>query len=58
MARGQDGKPMPLLGGQWEVVGATGKFKGLTGFGTLRIEVLEGTRRHRMFEGDLIRSSK
>jgi hypothetical protein len=58
MARGQDGKPMPLLGGQWEVVGATGKFKGLTGLGTLRIEVLEGTRRHWMFEGDLIRSSK
>jgi hypothetical protein len=57
MVKGQDGKPMPLLGGEWEVVGATGKLKGLAGLGTLRIEVLEGTSRHWMFEGDLIPSS-
>jgi hypothetical protein len=58
MAKGQDGKPLPLLGGQWEVVGGTGKLKGLTGLGTLRIEVLEGTNRHWMFEGELIPSTQ
>jgi hypothetical protein len=58
MASGQDKKPVPLLGGQWEVVGGTGKLKGLTGLGTMRIDMLEGTSRHWMFEGDLIPSSK
>jgi hypothetical protein len=58
MAKGQDGKPMPLLGGHWEIVGGTGKLEGLTGLGTLRIEVLEGSNRHWMFEGELIPSSQ
>jgi hypothetical protein len=58
MVKGTDGKPMPLLGGQWEVVGATGKLKGLTGLGTMRIEVLEGSSRHWMFEGELIPSTQ
>jgi hypothetical protein len=58
MVKGQDGKPMPLLGGQWAVVGATGKLKGLTGLGTMRIEVLEDTNRRWLFEGDLITSSR
>jgi len=58
MARGPDGNPVPLMGGQWEVVGGTGELEGLTGLGTMRIEVLEGTSRRGMFEGDLIPSSK
>jgi hypothetical protein len=58
MAKGPDGRAVPLLGGQWEVVGGTGTLEGLMGLGTLRIEVLEGTSRHWIFEGDLIPSSR
>jgi hypothetical protein len=54
LANGADGKPVPLMGGHWEVVGSTGALKGLAGFGTMRIDVLKGTERHWMFDGDLM----
>jgi hypothetical protein len=54
LANGADGKPVPLMGGHWEVVGSTGALKGLAGFGTMRIDVLKGTQRHWLFDGELL----
>lgn len=52
---GIDGKPMLLDNGVWEVVGGTGKLKGLRGAGTLHIKrVLSPRERKFVLEGELI----
>jgi hypothetical protein len=53
-----DGKPASLMGGHWEVVGSTGKLKGLAGMGTVRIDVLSPTERQWQFAGDLFESTR
>ncbi|EKF7416845.1 TPA: hypothetical protein MXR76_006387 [Pseudomonas aeruginosa] len=53
MSTGDNGQPLPLLAGHWEVVGATGTLKGLSGLGTLRIHVLKGSDRHWVMDGEL-----
>jgi|APFre7841882724_1041349.scaffolds.fasta_scaffold49610_2 hypothetical protein len=56
LGTGADDKPQPLIGGHWEVVGSTGKLRGLTGMGTMRINILSPTERQWLFEGDLLQS--
>ncbi|MEX2162646.1 MAG: hypothetical protein WD823_00165 [Sulfuricaulis sp.] len=52
--RGADGKPMLLDNGVWEVVGSTGKLKGLQGAGTLHIKrVPSPLERRFILEGEL-----
>jgi hypothetical protein len=51
---GPDGNPMLLDNGIWEVVGSTGKFKGLQGAGILRIEPVSQTERRFILEGELV----
>lgn len=51
---GADGKPAVLDGGIWEVVGASGRFNGLKGAGTLRIRALSPTERRFALEGELV----
>lgn len=51
---GPDGKPALLDNGVWEVVGATGKFKGLQGAGTLHIKSVSPTDRNFILEGELV----
>jgi len=52
---GADGKPMLLDNGVWEVVGSTGKLKGLQGAGTLHIKrVPSPNDRNFILEGELI----
>ncbi|MFC3286221.1 hypothetical protein [Litchfieldella rifensis] len=51
---GQDGKPMLLDNGVWEVVGGTGKFEGLEGAGTLHLEFPSQTDRGFILEGDMV----
>lgn len=51
---GPDGKPALLDNGIWEVVGASGKFKGLQGAGTLHIKPASATDRNFILEGDLV----
>lgn len=51
------GVPQYLMSGIWEVVGATGALKGLTGLGTLRINMLSATQREWLFEGDLLQGA-
>jgi hypothetical protein len=52
---GADGKPMLLDNGVWEVVGSTGKLKGLKGAGTLHIKrVSSPNARKFLLEGELI----
>ncbi len=51
---GADGKPELHANGAWEVVGATGKFKGLQGAGTLRVKPVTPTDRNFILEGDLV----
>ncbi len=48
------GVPQYLMSGFWEVVGATGALKGLTGLGTMRINMLSATQREWLFDGDLL----
>jgi len=51
---GADGKPMILDNGVWEVVGSTGKLKGLKGAGTLNIKrVPAPLERKFVLEGEL-----
>lgn len=56
--RGADGKPKNLINGFWEVVGGTGKLKGLQGAGTLRVNAVSPTDRQLMLEGELIQVSE
>lgn len=51
---GPDGKPRNLLNGSWEVVGASGKLKGLQGAGTLRINAVSPTERQWILEGEMV----
>lgn len=51
---GADGKPKLLDNGFWEVVGATGKLKGLKGAGTLHIKAVSPTDREFELTGDLV----
>ena len=52
--QGQGGKPALLDNGLWEVVGGTGKFKGLKGAGSLHIKAVSPTDRNYILEGDLV----
>ena len=51
---GPDGKPQNLINGFWEVVGGTGKLKGLKGAGTLHVNVVLPKERQWVLEGDLV----
>jgi len=51
---GADGKPLLLDQGVWEVVGATGKFKGMKGAGTLNIRPASETDRRFILQGELV----
>lgn len=51
---GPDGTPMLLDNGVWEVVGGTGKFKGLKGAGMLHIKPVSPTDRNFILEGELV----
>jgi len=53
---GPDGRPVLLDNGVWEVVGATGKFKGLQGAGTLHIKTVSPTDRNFILEGEMVPS--
>lgn len=56
---GADGKPMLLDNGIWEVVGSTGKLKGLRGAGTLHIKpVSSPLDRNFILEGELISATE
>jgi hypothetical protein len=50
---GPDGKAKVLDNGVWEVVGGTGKLKGLKGAGTLNLKVLSPTDRNFILQGEL-----
>lgn len=50
---GAGGTPMLLDNGIWEVVGGTGKLKGLRGAGTLHIKTVSPTDRNFILEGEL-----
>lgn len=51
---GADGKPKLLDNGVWELVGGTGRFKGLEGAGTLNIEFVSKTDRNYILEGEMV----
>lgn len=51
---GPDGKPELVDNGVWEVVGGTGKFKGLKGTGMLHIHRVSPTDRNFILEGNLV----
>lgn len=51
---GEGNKPLLLDNGVWEVVGGTGKFKGLKGAGTLHIKAVSPTDRNYILEGHLV----
>lgn len=51
---GPDGKPNNLVNGSWEVVGASGKLKGLQGAGTLRINAVGPTERQWILDGEMV----
>ncbi len=51
---GPDGKPTNLLNGTWQVVGASGKLKGLQGAGTLRINAVGPAERQWLLEGEMV----
>jgi hypothetical protein len=55
--QGAGGKPALLDNGVWEVVGGTGKFKGLKGAGTLHIKPVSATDRNYILEGELVPAS-
>jgi hypothetical protein len=50
---GADGKPRLLDNGFWEVVGGTGRFKGLKGAGTLHIKSVSPTDREFSLTGEI-----
>lgn len=51
---GAEGKPVLLDNGIWEVVGSSGRFKGLRGAGTVRIRQLSPTDRKFTLEGEMV----
>lgn len=51
---GADGKPKLLDNGFWEIVGGTGKFKGLKGAGTLHIKAVSPTDREFSLIGEIV----
>jgi hypothetical protein len=51
---GADGKQVLLDGGMWEIVGASGRFAGLRGAGTLRIRQLSPTERKFSIDGEMV----
>ena len=51
---GPDGKPQNLVNGLWEVVGSTGKLKGLAGAGSVHVNVVSPKERQWVLEGDLV----
>jgi hypothetical protein len=55
---GPEGKPKVLDNGVWEVVGGTGKLKGLKGAGTLNLKVLSPTDRNFILQGELSPSAE
>jgi len=57
-AHGADGKPMLLDNGVWEVVGSTGKLKGLQGAGTLHIKSVSAVDRNFILEGELVSATE
>ena len=54
---GPGGKPALLDNGVWEVVGGTGKFKGMKGAGSLHIKAVSPTDRNYILEGELVPAS-
>lgn len=54
---GPGDKPMLLDNGVWEVVGGTGKFRGLKGAGSLHIKPVSATERNYILEGELVPAS-
>jgi hypothetical protein len=57
--RGADGKPRLLDNGVWEVVGGTGKLKGLQGAGTLNIKPASSPlERNFILEGELVSATE
>ena len=56
--QGPGGKPVLLDNGVWEVVGGTGKYKGLKGAGILHIKPVSATDRNYILEGDLVSASQ
>jgi len=50
---GPEGKPKLLDNGFWELVGGTGKFKGLKGAGTLHIKAVSPTDREFSLTGEV-----
>lgn len=55
---GSGGPTQPLLRGSWEVVGGTGKFKAMTGLGTLHIDMVSPAERRWVFTGDLLSAGR
>ncbi len=51
---GPGGKPRLLDNGYWEVVGTTGRYKGMKGAGTLHIKPASKTDRRFILNGDLV----
>jgi hypothetical protein len=51
---GPGGKPALLDNGVWEVVGGTGKYKGLKGAGSLHIKPVSASERNYILEGELV----
>lgn len=51
---GPGGKRQNLINGFWEVVGSSGKLKGLQGAGTLHVNTVSPKERHWILEGDLV----
>lgn len=57
--KGGDGRPMLLDNGVWEVVGSTGKLKGLQGAGTVHIKrVPDPKSRKFVLEGELVSAAE
>lgn len=49
-----EGKRRILINGHWEMVGGTGKFKGLRGAGTVQVKPLSPKERRWILEGELL----
>jgi hypothetical protein len=54
---GADGKPILLDAGLWEVVGASGRLRGLRGAGAMRIRALSPNERRFTLEGEMVTTS-
>lgn len=51
---GPDGAPRLLDNGSWEIAGATGKYDGLQGAGSLNIRAVTPTDRNFILDGELV----